>query len=66
MDPLICNCVYQILTIEDLSTLPTACIYLLCVVLRINCDYLANNVACVMGIQGVHRFLIYCVDEIYV
>jgi len=66
VDPLIGNCVYQMLTIEDLSTLPTACIYLLFMVLRINNDYFANNVACVMGMQGDYRFLFYCLGEIYV
>jgi hypothetical protein len=66
MDPLFGKSVYQLLTIEDLSILPTACIYLLFMVLRINSDYFANNVACVMGIQGFYRFLSYCLGEIYV
>ena len=48
MDPLIGNCVCQLLTTEDLSVLPTACIYLLFMVLRTNSDYFANNVAYVM------------------
>jgi hypothetical protein len=66
MDPLIGNCVYQLLTIEELSTLPTVCIILLFMVLRINSDYFVKNVACVMGIQGVYRCLFYCWGEIYV
>jgi hypothetical protein len=60
MDLLIGKCMYHLFTIEDLSTLPTARIYLLFMVLRINSDYFANNLACVMGIQDVYRILLYC------
>ena len=66
MDLLIGNCVYQLLTIEYQSTLPTAYIYLLFMALRINSDFFANNVACVMGIQGFCRFLFLLLSEISV
>ena len=56
MDPVLGKCMYTYLPFK---------IYLLCsqrgfMVHRINGDYFANNLICVMGIQGVYRFLLHC------